>query len=80
MKKKQGVRLGRPRSVGDDVVERVRDQRAEGRSLRAIASGLKNDDEVPTGHGGAAWHASTIRALLGADESGRVPVGSSSPK
>jgi DNA invertase Pin-like site-specific DNA recombinase len=74
VKKKQGVKLGRPRSLGDDVVERIRSERVGGKSLRAIASGL-NDDDVPTGHGGAAWHASTVRALLQADESSREQVG-----
>ncbi len=60
----QGVKLGRPRSVGDDVVKRIRRDRKAGKSLRAIADRL-NEDGVPTGHGGAKWHASTVRAVLG---------------
>jgi DNA invertase Pin-like site-specific DNA recombinase len=63
IKKQQGVRLGRPRSIGDDVVARIEAERAEGRSLRAIAAGL-NADAVPTAHGGDAWHASTVKAVL----------------
>src|SRR3954470_9045072 len=40
VKRAEGVRLGRPRSVPDDVVQRVIRQRADGRSLRAIAASL----------------------------------------
>jgi hypothetical protein len=32
-------------------------------TLAAIATGL-NSDSVPTAHGGAAWHPSTIASLL----------------
>lgn len=64
VKKGQGVKLGRPRSVGDDVVRRIRRERRAGKSLRAIAERL-NGDEVATGHGGAKWYASTVRAVLG---------------
>ena len=64
VKMREGVKLGRPRSVGDDVVERIRAERAEGKSLRAIATGL-NEDGVATGHGGAKWYASTVRAVAG---------------
>jgi hypothetical protein len=32
-------------------------------SFGAIAKGL-NDAAVPTFHGGAQWHASTVRAIL----------------
>jgi hypothetical protein len=34
-----------------------------GLSLRQIAHGL-NDDGVATGHGGARWHASTVKVVL----------------
>jgi DNA invertase Pin-like site-specific DNA recombinase len=64
VKKGQGIKLGRPRSVSEDVVRRIRRERRAGRSLRAIAERL-NDDEVATGHGGAKWYASTVRAVLG---------------
>jgi DNA invertase Pin-like site-specific DNA recombinase len=64
VKKRQGVKLGRPRSVSEDVVRRIRRERRAGKSLRAIADRL-NEDQVATGHGGAKWHASTVRAVLG---------------
>ncbi len=62
-KRAQGVRLGRPRQVADALVDRIAGLRAEGASLRNIADRL-NDEAVPTGHGGAAWHASTVKSLL----------------
>jgi DNA invertase Pin-like site-specific DNA recombinase len=75
VRKRQGAKLGRPRSVGDDVVERIMAERAEGKSLRAIATGL-NEDGVATGHGGAKWYASTVRAVAGEKSSTVQPVGS----
>jgi hypothetical protein len=38
-------------------------ERAEGRTLAAIASGL-NEDEVPTALKGRAWHAKTIANIV----------------
>jgi DNA invertase Pin-like site-specific DNA recombinase len=63
IKRTQGVRLGRPRSLSDEVVSRVVRARGDGQSLRAIASAL-NDESVPTAQGGAQWHASTVKAVL----------------
>ena len=45
------------------MVKRIRRERKAGKTLQAIADGL-NIDEVPTGHGGAKWHASTVKAVL----------------
>lgn len=59
----EGVRLGRPRTMSTDVVERIRDARAKGQSLRRIADAL-NEDQVPTAQGGARWYASTVKAVL----------------
>jgi DNA invertase Pin-like site-specific DNA recombinase len=63
VKKAQGVRLGRPRALPPEIVERIRSERSTGMSLQAIAAGL-NGDAVPTAHGGRQWHASTVRAVL----------------
>lgn len=63
VKKSQGVRLGRPPSLPSDVRRRVRRLHRSGHSLNAIAKKL-NSDGVPTAHGGKAWHASTVRAIL----------------
>lgn len=61
----QGGKLGRPSNVSADVARRVRREHEAGASLRAIAAGL-NADGVPTAQGGRQWHASTVRAVLGA--------------
>ena len=64
VKRRQGVRLGRPLAIENAVVRRIAEARAAGLSLRAIAEKL-NVDAVPTGHGGAKWHASTVNSVLG---------------
>lgn len=61
-KRAQGVVLGRPRELPAVVLDRIRSERAAGRSLRAIAAGL-TDDGVPTARGGAAWSSSTVQRV-----------------
>jgi DNA invertase Pin-like site-specific DNA recombinase len=61
--KAKGVRLGRPTVLLAEVRESIQSAREEGLSLRAIASDL-NERGIPTAHGGKAWHASTVRAVL----------------
>jgi hypothetical protein len=56
-------RTGRPPAVAPDVVQRIREARAAGLSLRQIADRL-NTDGTPTAHGGARWWASTVRSVL----------------
>lgn len=63
VKRAQGVRLGRPQVLADDVVRRVVDEQRAGRSLRAIAAGLTADG-VPTARGGAAWSSSSVQSVL----------------
>jgi DNA invertase Pin-like site-specific DNA recombinase len=63
VKRAQGVKLGRPRTMPDKVVRRIERLRATGGSYRAIAEQL-NADGVPTAHGGARWHASTVQKAL----------------
>jgi DNA invertase Pin-like site-specific DNA recombinase len=66
-KRRQGVKLGRPRTMPKPVRERIARLRGEGMSLQAIADSL-NEQRVPTAQKpGARWHASTVRAALGAD-------------
>lgn len=62
-RRREGVRLGRPSTLPLDVVGRVVALRASGASLRAIADCLTADG-IPTSHGGAKWHASTVRKVL----------------
>ncbi len=54
---------GRPPSLPEAVVDRVRLENARGRSLGEIARGLTADG-VPTAHGGRRWWPSTVRAVL----------------
>lgn len=68
VKRAQGVKLGRPRTLPRDVVERVSAERRAGHSLATIADRL-NADGVITAHGGARWYGSTVKAVLAyADE------------
>lgn len=62
-KKAQGVRLGRRVDLPAGVRERITAEREAGATLAAIADSL-NSDAVPTAQGGAAWHPSTVRAVL----------------
>jgi DNA invertase Pin-like site-specific DNA recombinase len=63
-KRSQGVRLGRPRQLSEEIVERIRSERESGQTLGAIADAL-NRNGVPTAQGGARWWPSTVRAVLG---------------
>jgi DNA invertase Pin-like site-specific DNA recombinase len=63
IKRAQGVKLGRPRAVPGEIIDQIVAMRASGTTFAAIATQL-NECQVPTGHGGACWHASTVHALL----------------
>jgi DNA invertase Pin-like site-specific DNA recombinase len=65
VKKAQGVKLGRPRVLPDDVARRINRMREKGMSLRAIAEAL-NAEDVPTAHGAVQRYASTVRYVLSA--------------
>lgn len=58
----QGVKLGRPQALPQRVVERIVTARKAGDGWTSIACQL-NAEDVPTAHGGAQWHASTVRAV-----------------
>ena len=70
VKRSQGVRLGRPRTMPVNVRERIRRERATGLSLPKIAAGL-NADSIPTAQGGRRWYPSTVSAALRAAYYGR---------
>jgi DNA invertase Pin-like site-specific DNA recombinase len=64
VRKARGVQLGRPSKLTAEVRERIaRERHTEHKSLRVIAEGL-NRDQVPTGHEGARWWPSSVRAVL----------------
>lgn len=54
---------GRPRSLAPAIVERIRAERAAGKSLAHIARHL-NASGTPTAHGGRQWWPSTVRGVL----------------
>lgn len=62
-RRREGVRLGRPSTLPAEVVERIVADREAGASLREIAEALTAEG-IPTAHGGAAWHASTVSKVL----------------
>jgi DNA invertase Pin-like site-specific DNA recombinase len=67
VKKAQGVKLGRPRTLPAEVVERIRSARATGASWSAIAREL-NTAAVPTAQGGARWYPATVRLVATRDD------------
>ncbi len=58
----RGVRVGRPSAVPQHVQHRIVADHRSGLSFRAIAEFL-NAEGVPTAHGGAAWHPSTVARI-----------------
>ncbi len=66
-KRDQGIRLGRPVTLADEVRERIASERQAGATLQTIADGL-NADEIPTSHAathpGAIWRPSSVAAVL----------------
>ncbi len=61
-KRAEGVTLGRPSVLAEAVVERIVASRRVGEGWSAIARTL-NTEAVPTAHGGAKRHPSTVRAV-----------------
>lgn len=63
IKRAAGVKLGRPRIVAPEVVERIKRERSEdGRSWAEIARRLTADG-IPTAHGATRWADATVRKL-----------------
>jgi DNA invertase Pin-like site-specific DNA recombinase len=63
VKKAQGVRLGRPASIPNQLAKRIVRMRERGLTLQAICDTL-NDEHVPTPRGGAVWRPTSLRAVL----------------
>jgi DNA invertase Pin-like site-specific DNA recombinase len=63
IKRQQGVKLGRPRSLPEETVQRIRRMRDKGATLKAIADRL-NTDGVSTAQGGRCWYPATVRKVL----------------
>jgi DNA invertase Pin-like site-specific DNA recombinase len=69
--REQGVILGRPQTLADDVVRHIVEAHNSGLSFRAIAAGLEADN-VPTARGGAKWHASAVKAVCESQAAARL--------
>lgn len=62
-KRAQGVRLGRPRTLSDEVIRDILGRYRDGRSMAGIAADLTAEG-VATARGGPRWYASTVQAVL----------------
>lgn len=62
VKRAQGVRLGRPRTLPDAIVDRIVSDRDRGDSWSAIARSL-DAEGVATSQGGARWYPATVRTV-----------------
>jgi Recombinase len=63
VKKAQGVRLGRPASIPEELAKRIVSMRERGLTLQAICDAL-NAERIPTPRGGAFWRPTSLRAVL----------------
>ncbi len=59
----EGVHLGRRTSLSLPVIERIRAERAAGRSYSSIADSL-TADHIPTATGRAVWQISSVQSAL----------------
>lgn len=63
VKRSQGVRLGRPPEIAEEVAAQIHAYRAAGLTIRQVADRL-TADKVPTVTGKSAWAASTVQRVL----------------
>lgn len=73
-KRAAGVRLGRPRELPDEIIDRIKLERASGLSMRSIAAKLTAEG-VPTVRGARAWSHATVQAVLRPKSTGPGPPG-----
>ena len=62
-RKAKGIKVGDPRSLPEDVAQRISELRQGGATLTGIADRL-NEEGVPTARGGARWYPATVRGRL----------------
>jgi DNA invertase Pin-like site-specific DNA recombinase len=63
VKRAQGTRLGRPTVLDAGVAARLVSLHEAGAGWSEIARRF-NAEAIPTAHGGARWHPSTVRAVV----------------
>jgi len=73
VKRKEGVRLGRPQSISPKLARRIRSMRSRGMTLQAISDKL-NAEQVPTPRGGSIWRPTSLRSVLAGRSSDRTPA------
>jgi DNA invertase Pin-like site-specific DNA recombinase len=61
--KTQGVRLGRPSAIPQEIKRHISDLRKSGQTLAAIAADL-NTRRIPTAREGKCWYPSSVQAVL----------------
>lgn len=62
-KRAAGLHMGRRSTLPAPVVERINNERQQGRTLQQIADAL-NRDGIATGQGGKKWHSATVHQIL----------------
>jgi DNA invertase Pin-like site-specific DNA recombinase len=62
-KKSQGVILGRPITLSSEISLTIKNLRAQGYTLTAIADEF-NSQMIATAHGGKKWYPSTVKKIL----------------
>jgi DNA invertase Pin-like site-specific DNA recombinase len=67
VKRAQGVRLGRPRAMSSDAINRIHTLRAQGLTLAGVAEEL-NREAIPTPTGRGRWHPAGISRALALGE------------
>lgn len=67
----EGVHVGRPHVLPQDVLTRIVADRATGMTIRAIAKQL-TDEGVSTARGGAVWSPSSVQGVLSSSRASRV--------
>jgi len=72
VKRKEGVRLGRPQSISPKLARRIRSMRSRGMTLQAICDKL-NAEQVPTPRDGAVWRPTSLRSVLAGRFLDRAP-------
>lgn len=70
-KRAQGVRLGRPRAIDDDLLEAIMTEFMSQNNYSAVARWL-NEARIPTAHGGKMWYPASVQKVVQSQDGKRV--------
>lgn len=70
-KREEGVRLGRPRALDDDLLLAVVEYYLANPNFSAVARWL-NDSAVPTAHGGKMWYPASVQKIVQSQDGRRL--------